>query len=106
MAAGQIVGLKNAGVCRAVAAAAAHIALDMPGIPPFLAASAHAMLEPMPRPALAIPRLSLPVRSCICLGIVAGRDGCILAMGRIPICKCGYSSSGTAAAAIRRCRST
>jgi hypothetical protein len=56
---------------------------------PILAARAHAMLEPMPRPALAIPRLSLPIGLLISLGIVAVAAGVLYAMGRIPMCKCG-----------------
>ena len=47
------------------------------------------MLEPMPRPALAIPRLSLPLGLLISLGIVAVAAGVLYAMGRIPMCKCG-----------------
>ena len=47
------------------------------------------MLKPMPRPALAIPRLSLPLGLLISLGIVAVAAGVLYAMGRIPMCKCG-----------------
>ena len=43
----------------------------------------------MPRPALAIPRLSLPLGLLISLGIVAVAAGVLYAMGRIPMCKCG-----------------
>src|SRR2546429_9269494 len=56
---------------------------------PILAASAHVMLEPMPRPTLAIPRLSLPVALLLCVGIVAVAEWVIHAMGHPLICKCG-----------------
>jgi hypothetical protein len=56
---------------------------------PILAARAHAMLEPMPRPALAIPRLSLPLGLLLSLAVVAIAAGIEYAMGRIPMCKCG-----------------
>ena len=48
------------------------------------------MLEPMPRPTLAIPRLSLPVALLLCVGIVAVAEWVIHAMGHPLICKCGY----------------
>ena len=47
------------------------------------------MLEPMPRPALAIPRLSLPAGLLISLVLVAIAAGIEYSMGRIPMCKCG-----------------
>ena len=47
------------------------------------------MLEPMPRPTLAIPRLSLPVALLLCVGIVAVAEWVIHAMGHPLICKCG-----------------
>jgi hypothetical protein len=56
---------------------------------PILAASAHAMLDPMPRPNFSIPRLSLPVALLICVGIIAVAEWAIYAMGHPLICKCG-----------------
>jgi hypothetical protein len=47
------------------------------------------MLEPMPRPTLAIPRLSLPVALLLCVGIVAVAQWAIYAMGHPLICNCG-----------------
>ena len=43
----------------------------------------------MPRPNLAIPRLSLAAALLISLGVVGIAAGILYAMGRIPICKCG-----------------
>jgi hypothetical protein len=44
----------------------------------------------MPRQSLTIPRISLPVAFLLCLVIVAAAAGIEYAMGRIPMCKCGY----------------
>jgi Protein of unknown function (DUF2585) len=57
---------------------------------PILAARARAMLQPMPRPTFAIPRLSLPVALLLCLGIIAVAQWLNHAMGHPLICKCGY----------------
>ncbi len=47
------------------------------------------MLQPMPRPTLAVPRLSLSAAVLICLAIVLGMAWVQFWMGRPPICKCG-----------------
>jgi len=44
----------------------------------------------MPRRSLTIPRVSLPAALLLCLVIVAAAAGIEYAMGRIPMCKCGY----------------
>jgi hypothetical protein len=48
------------------------------------------MLQPMQRPALAIPRLSIPVALVIGLGIVAAVAWVHFRMGRTPFCTCGF----------------
>jgi hypothetical protein len=47
------------------------------------------MLQPMQRPTLAIPRLSLPAALFFSLAIVAAVAWAHFWMGRTPICKCG-----------------
>ena len=42
----------------------------------------------MTRPA--VPRISLPLALLIALGVILATAGILLAMGRIPICQCGY----------------
>jgi len=48
------------------------------------------MLRAMQRPNLDIPRLSLRTALLIGLGIIVVAAGILYAMGRIPMCKCGY----------------
>ena len=47
------------------------------------------MLQPMQRPALAIPRLSIPVALVIGLAIIAAVAWVHFRMGRTPVCACG-----------------
>jgi len=47
------------------------------------------MIEPMPRPTFAIPRLSLPVALLLCAAIIIIAEGANYAMGHPLICKCG-----------------
>jgi hypothetical protein len=56
---------------------------------PILDASASAMAS-MPRSTISIPRLSLPLGILAGLAIIAVTAGVLYAMGRIPMCKCGY----------------
>jgi hypothetical protein len=81
---------QKAGGCRPRSRRAANRLENAAQFHPILAASAHVMLEPMPRPTLAIPRLSLPVALLLCVGIVAVAEWVIHAMGHPLICKCGY----------------
>ena len=48
------------------------------------------MLQPMQRPALAIPRLSIPVALVIGLAIIAAVAWVHFRMGRTPVCTCGF----------------
>jgi hypothetical protein len=48
------------------------------------------MLQPMQRPALAIPRLSIPVALVIGLAIIAAVAWVHFRMGRTPFCACGF----------------
>jgi hypothetical protein len=58
--------------------------------PPFLSGAGHAMFQPMQRPTLAIPRLSLPAALLISLAIVAAVAWMHFQMGRALICTCGF----------------
>jgi hypothetical protein len=44
----------------------------------------------MARPNLTIPRLSLPAALLICVAVTALTAALLYALGRIPMCKCGY----------------
>jgi uncharacterized protein DUF2585 len=79
---------ENTGLARGTATASNRLENAAPLLP-ILAACAHAMLEPMPRQTLAIPRLSLLAGLLISLGIVVVAAGILYGMGRIPMCKCG-----------------